>query len=230
MNIDLSTIPLTTVIALLVTVVVLVIILIKAMRSLHITKIGSIEIDYSGQAANALTVKKLEDIDSQLKDDVSDMTRNMSKQFLDDRQRQLCFFARRAISVSILATLQERTASNHFTTRLKPDRVKQYKATIMMSIEDYYKEMLIGDSARCPTNKDSSMEDWEYVKSFYSLIVSEWIVRVARLVLNACQDKISVYENALKEVKKSNYWYNVFNECKNKNEVYVQNMERILNA
>lgn len=224
---SISQMPLGNLITLIIGLVLLIIIGAIVIRFLHISKLGPLELEHSNQALNAEVHRGLDDIDDDLRSDIWSMTASLTRQAVASAglPENLCYLARRAIMYVVSVPLQDAAISNHFTKKLMPDKVDSYERQIFDTIKDYYIELYSGAKV---SDSGQLIPDWDIVAKTYESLTHEWVVRTARLVITACQNKISIYETTLEKINdKSDYWYIVFNNCLQKNKRYIQELTQI---
>ena len=209
-----------TVLVICTTVILIVLLLPKALRKSGIKKIAGMELhsqeeDYARQYE---INKEVIEIDTRLKESLWEYTEDLLMDFAD-RSTLTCDAAIGHVLGGIFNHMRAHIMLNHLTTKLAVSNedkfIKKLTRNVRVSLSDAKRSVYEG----CPCKQE--MQELEV--SRYNNVIMKWIKDARIMVVASCEEKIELYERAIKD-SKSDYWKDVFRKCIEKNEMYIEDM------
>jgi len=244
---NLTTMPLANLIALfigasvlLIIITVITIVLITKLKKLGFKNFGPLEMEHNNVSTMYEMNDKLNDIDNTCHNHMRLITEKMkihiSNVFAD---MNICAPSRVSISSTIKSPLYESVSNNHFTAELMPDRYQTYRERIIDCVKDEYTSIAaVSKHEQCNRDKlpswDAKLTDLSgkefTMNEKLTECVDMWLKRIAKEVMNACEKKLTVYNQYLHvfEEAKDSFRANICKECIEKNERYIREIKHLL--
>lgn len=229
---DLTAMPVSNLITLLVGFALLLVIaasvIIVIVRKLGIKNFGPIQMEHNNTATMYEMNDKIRDIDDVCHKQMHYVTDkikiHISNIFVDVK---VCVPTRISISSVIRFPLYESVSNNHFTSELMPEHYPMYRRRIIENMRDEYISLL-GASKHNHCSRDV-LPPWEETCGQLVECVDLWLGRVGKIVMDACESKVAVYSEFMKqfELSKDSFRAGICRECIDKNERYIRELKRI---
>ena len=209
---------------------VLLIIIAVIFKKLGVTSLGPIKIEQRGQTTMHDMNEKIKDIDDlcrrQMQNITDRMKINISNIFAD---MNICVPSRVAISSAIRAPMFQSITNNHFTTELMPERYPAYRKRIIENLKEEY--VSLAKASRDKECTRDALPPWEEMKELLTESVDQWLERISREVMDACEKKVEVYKNYQKKyvVSKDEFRTEIAKDCIEKNERYIRELKNRIN-
>lgn len=138
-----------------------------------------------------------------------------------------CTMTSRALSSAIRFPLYESVHNNHFTKELMPGQFEKYRQRILDALEDEYKDIAsTSDKTTCGSN---DLPPWKTASIIIEQLLDVWLRDTANLVQDCSSQKLGVYKKylAMYEVNKDKFRITIANACIEKNNRYVEELNRL---
>lgn len=203
-------------------IVTMVLLLPRAVRKMGIRKLAGIELGSSTEdyTLQYNTSKAIDEVDTIMKERLWEYTEDLFMDYAESSTIKC-----EAIVSSILGGVFNKIRAvimiNHLVEKLAIANEEYFKKKLTRHARTSLHGTLHAIPEECANRADVSSID----ATKYATLIDIWIAEARRVVINACRDKIEIYEKARDEVH-STYWKNAFDECISKNNEYIKGMER----
>jgi len=229
---DLTSMPITNMVALFIGFAVLLIIaavvIVAVVRKLGIRNFGPFKTEHDNTSSMYEMNEKTKGIDDlchrQMRYVTDRMKIHISNIFAG---MNICVPARVSISSAIRFPLFESISNNHFTTELMPERFPTYRERIIDNMKDEYEALAANKDDQC--NK-SALPPWEQMNNKLIGCIDLWLKRISKEVMDACDKKIAVYKDFLRkfEETKDEFRIGIVKRCIEKNERYIRELKHLI--
>lgn len=235
-KVDLSTIPMNTLIVVFIGIAGLLIIAAVLIKIFKIDfgfskkdtiKLQDYEYDQRCILINHKIKEDVDNIDWNLQKSLREQTKNINCVISElDIENSLCKPSRISLFKTIKEPLYACVSNNHFTREFMPTNYDSYRKNIISSMQNDYKNLMYeynGDA--CEKN---TLETWSVVEPIVEKSVDTWLIMAMNEVKKACYQKLNLYKTEIKNVEKSETWKSVIQNCIDKNTHYIDEIEKRL--
>jgi hypothetical protein len=230
---DFTSMPISNMIALFVGFGILLItagiVIIVVVRKLGIKSFGPFKIEHDNAATLYEMNEKIRDIDDichkQMRYITDKIKIHISNIFIE---MNICIPTRVSISSVIRFPLYESISNNHFTIELMPERFPVYRNRIVENMKDEY--ISLASASRDKECIRDALPPWEQIINQLTECIDLWLKRVSKEVMDACERKIAIYKEFLRQFveSKDDFRSGICRECIEKNERYIRELKRLI--
>jgi hypothetical protein len=206
--------------------IIAAIIIIAIVRKLGIKSFGPFKTEHDNTAAMYDMNEKTKGIDDSCHRQMRYVTDRMKIHISNIfAEMNICIPARVSISSAIRFPLYESIANNHFTTELMPERYATYRERIIDHMKDEYVALAIATKNK-ECNHDT-LPPWEQMSGKLTGCIDQWLKRISKEVMDACEKKIAVYKDFIPKFEKSkdDFRAGIIAGCIEKNERYIMELK-----
>jgi hypothetical protein len=229
---DLTSMPITNMIALFIGFSVLLIIaavvIVAVVRKLGIKSFGPFKTEHDNTSSMYEMNGKTKDIDDLCHRQMRYVTDRMKIHISNiSAGMNICVPARVSISSAIRFPLFESISNNHFTTELMPERFPIYRERIIGNMKDEYEALAANKDDQC---SKSTLPSWEQMNNKLIGCIDLWLKRISKEVMDACDKKIAVYKDFMRkfEESKDEFRIGIVKRCIEKNERYIRELKHLI--
>ena len=227
---NLNTMPLANLIVLFVGIIVLIIVAAVIVKKLNVPvgkgfiKDSDYEYDQRCILANHKIKGDIDNIDWILQKTLREQTKNFNCKILEvGNVTNMCKPAMKSIINIFKDPFYSYISNNHFTREFMSNNYNSYRQNLINAIRNEHANLSIEyGSDKC---KNNELSKWADIEKDVETIVDEWLVMVQQEVKKACYQKINLYKAEIKNLEKSTVWNGVIEQCVEKNQTYIREIE-----